>query len=205
MSKQFVVTGTDTGIGKTLFAAALTAAIGGIYWKPVQAGLDGETDSQTVARLAGVPVLAEAWRLKLAASPHRAAAEEGVAIDTEALKLPRTTQPLVVEGAGGLLVPLTADALFIDLFARWGAPLVLCARTSLGTINHTLLSLEAIRARAIPLLGIAFIGEGNEDSERTICRIAGARRLGRLAPLPALDAPHLHAAFRNGFDAGDFQ
>lgn len=205
MSACFIVTGTDTGIGKTIFAAALTAAIGGVYWKPVQAGLDGETDSQTVARLAGVPVLPEAYRLKLAASPHRAAADEGITIDPEALILPQTLQPLVVEGAGGLLVPLTPHILNIDLFARWGAPLVLCARTSLGTINHTLLSLEAIRARAIPLLGIAFIGDAAEDSENTICRIGGEKRLGRLAPVVPLDADHLRDAFQAGFDIGDFR
>ena len=208
--KRFVVTGTGTGIGKTVFAAALTAAIGGIYWKPVQAGLatsggEFETDSETVMRLSGAPVLPEAWRLKLAASPHRAAAEEGVLIDAQALVLPQTDRPLVVEGAGGLLVPLTARTLYIDVFARWGAPLILCAGTGLGTINHTLLSLEAIRARDIPLLGIAFIGEGNDDSETIICRLGAAKRLGRLDIVAPLDAPHLRTAFANGFDIGEFQ
>jgi dethiobiotin synthetase len=205
MSAVFVVTGTDTGIGKTVFAAALTGALSAHYWKPVQAGLDDETDSQTVARLSGQPVLPEAWRLAMPASPHRAAAAEGVAIDPQALVLPKIDGTLVVEGAGGLLVPLDPDTLFIDVFARWAAPLILCARTSLGTINHTLLSLEAIRARAIPLLGVAFLGDANADSEAIICRLGKARRLGRLGPVAPLDRTHLRAAFDAGFDLGDFR
>jgi dethiobiotin synthetase len=201
---RFVVTGTDTGIGKTVFAAALTGAIGGVYWKPVQAGLDEETDSELAARLSGRPVLPEAYRLKLPASPHRAAAAEGVTVDEATLRLPETDAPLVVEGAGGLLVPLNENTLFIDVFARWSIPLILCARTSLGTINHTLLSLEAIRARRIPLLGIAFIGEPNDDSERIICRFGSAKRLGRLGPVAPLEPFKLAAAFAEGFQRQDF-
>ena len=121
------------------------------------------------------------------------------------LTLPQSDLPLVVEGAGGLLVPLNDTTLYIDVFARWGAPLILCAATRLGTINHTLLSLEAIRARGIPLLGIAFLGEANADSEATICRLGKARRLGRLGPVSPLDGEHLRAAFAVGFDLGDFR
>jgi dethiobiotin synthetase len=202
--KNFIVTGTDTGLGKTVFAAALTAALKGVYWKPVQAGLEGETDSQTVARLSGQAVLPEAYRFQLAASPHKAAAAEDVTIDPTKLMLPQTDAPLVVEGAGGLLVPLTEDTLFIDVFARWNAPLILCARTTLGTINHTLLSLEAIRARAIPLLGIAFIGEENKDSQRIIAKFSGVKILGRLGPVSPLDAGNLARAFAAGFQIKDF-
>jgi dethiobiotin synthetase len=201
--KQFIVTGTDTGLGKTVFAAALTQALGGIYFKPVQAGLDG-TDTETVRQLTGARTLLEIYRLKLAASPHKAAAAEGVTIDPTKLVLPQTDAPLIVEGAGGLLVPLTQDTLFIDVFARWNAPLILCARTSLGTINHTLLSLEAIAARAIPLLGVAFIGEANEDSEGIICKLGRTKRLGRLGPVMPLDGPNLACAFADEFDVKDF-
>jgi dethiobiotin synthetase len=202
--KRLVVTGTDTGVGKTVFAAALTGALSGVYWKPVQAGLDGETDSEIVAHLSGCPVLPEAYRFRLPASPHRAAAAENMTIDTAALTLPDTDAPLVVEGAGGLKVPLNGETLFIDMFARWAAPLVLCARTSLGTINHTLLSLEAIRARGIPLLGIAFIGDANEESETVISRIGDVRRLGRLDPVQPLDRASLARAFAAGFRLQDF-
>ncbi len=202
--KRFIVTGTDTGIGKTVFAAALTGALCGVYWKPIQAGLDGETDSEIAARLSGRPVLPEAYRFRLPASPHRAAAAEGRAIDTATLLLPDTDVPLVVEGAGGLAVPLSEDTLLIDVFARWAAPLVLCARTSLGTINHTLLSLEAIRARQIPLLGVAFLGDANDDSERVICRFGYVRRLGRLEHVAPLEPSGLAAAFAAGFAIRDF-
>src|ERR1051326_1246968 len=127
---QFIVTGTGTGIGKTIFATALTGALNGVYWKPVQAGLEGESDSEIVSRLSGQPVLPEAYRLQLAASPHRAAAEENIHIDAATLELPQTPRPLVVEGAGGLMVPLNDQTLFIDLFARWRAPLILVAATA---------------------------------------------------------------------------
>ena len=202
--KTFVVTGTGTGIGKTVFAAALTGALSGVYWKPVQAGLDGETDSQLAARLSGQKVLPEAYRFKLAASPHKAAAAQGVGIDPAKLVLPETRAPLIVEGAGGLLVPLTEDTLFIHVFANWNVPLILCAATHLGTINHTLLSVEAIRARNIPLLGIAFMGDANDDSERVICKISGAKRLGRLNHVAPLDKENLARAFARTFSLGDF-
>jgi dethiobiotin synthetase len=201
--KRFVVTGTDTGVGKTIFAAALTQALGGVYWKPVQAGLEEETDSQIVARLSGRPTLPEAYRLKLAASPHRAAAAENCAIDVVTLLLPQTEEPLVVEGAGGLMVPLTEKILLLDLFTAWRVPIILCARTTLGTINHTLLSLGAIRARNIPLLGIAFMGEENEDSTRIICQFSGARRLGRMAHVTPT-SENIAGAFADGFSLSDF-
>ena len=110
----------------------------------------------------------------------------------------------MVEGAGGLLVPLTLDTLFIDVFARWKVPLILCASTRLGTINHTLLSLEAIRARNIPLLGIAFIGAANDESERIFGTFGKAKRLGRLGLVTPLNSDTLASAFAAGFDAKDF-
>ncbi len=202
METRLIVTGTDTGIGKTVFSAGLAGMLGARYWKPVQAGLDGPTDSQTVAALAGVEVLPEAYRLKLPASPHQAAAEEGLQIDTDTLEPP--AGPLVIEGAGGLMVPLTREVLFIDLFTRWRLPLVLCARTRLGTINHTLLSLEAIRMRDIPLLGVAFIGDANDESERIICEIGKVKRLGRLPQIAPLTPGRLAAVFAKTFSAQDF-
>ena len=198
---RLIVTGTDTDIGKTVFAAALCAASGAPYWKPVQAGFDPEGDKETAARL-GATVLPEAYRLKLAASPHQAAAAEGVTIDTDALSPPEGA--VVIEGAGGLMVPLTRSTLNIDLFARWQLPLVLCARTQLGTINHTLLSVEAIRTRRIPLLGIAFIGDAHDESEGIIIEKSGAKRLGRLPRLDALNRETLAAAFAANFDLNDF-
>lgn len=204
-----VVTGTDTGIGKTVFAAALTGALGARYWKPVQAGPDedGGSDSLRVAHLAGLApehVLPEAYRLATPCSPHRAAEIDGVEIDPARLALPRSEGPLVVEGAGGVLVPLTRQWLFADQMARWGAPAVLVARTALGTINHSLLSLEALRTRGVPVLGVAFVGVANEDSEATIAALGKVRRLGRLPRLDPLTPQALAAAFAAHFRADDF-
>ena len=207
MITRVIVTGTDTGVGKTVFAAALAGSLGANYWKPIQSGLTEETDSETVLRLSGLSenrVLPEAYRLKTPASPHLAAEIDGVAIDPAALILPVTDGPLVVEAAGGLLVPLTREVTYIDVIGRWQAPVVLCARTTLGTINHSLLSIEALRARGIPLLGVAFIGGENTDSERTIVEMGHVRRLGRLPHLAPLTAEALRAAFARHFDRGVF-
>jgi dethiobiotin synthetase len=199
-SQQFVVSGTGTNIGKTVFCAGLAGMLGARYWKPVQAGLPG--DSEVVAELAGVEIVPEAWRLQLAASPHQAAEEEGVAIDPDALVPPEG--PVVIEGAGGLMVPLTREVLFIDVFARWKLPLILCARTALGTINHTLLSIEAIRSRDIPLHGVAFIGDANLESEKIITEIGKVKRLGRLPVIEPLTPGRLAGVFGKTFEAADF-
>jgi dethiobiotin synthetase len=200
---RLVVTGTDTDIGKTVFAAALAGALGATYWKPVQAGLDEGGDSAGVAALAGVKVLPEAYRLTTPCSPHRAAEIDGVTIDPAALTLP-AADPLVVEGAGGVLVPLTRELLYADLFARWRVPVILVARTALGTINHSLLSIEALRGRGAPIHGVAFIGDANEDSEAIIAARGGVKRLGRLPHLDPLNRNTLAAAFAAGFNLSDF-
>lgn len=208
MRKHILVTGTDTGIGKTVFAAGLTEALVACYWKPVQSGLDDETDSETVRRLASLPperLLPEAWRLNTPASPHLSAAVDQVTIDPGALVPPEIEAPLVIEGAGGLLVPLTRRHTFADVFARWQIPAVLCARTGLGTINHTLLSLEAMRQRRIPILGIAFIGDAQPDTEQIIVELGQVRRLGRLPRLDPLTPAALRQAFHDNFDLVLFQ
>jgi len=207
MSARLIVSGTDTGIGKTVFAAGLAGALDGVYWKPIQAGLDEETDRATVLRLSGLSperVLPEAYRLRTPASPHLAAERDGIVIDPEALVLPATERPLVVEGAGGLRVPLTREVTYIDVMARWRAPVVLCARTTLGTINHSLLSIDALRARNIPIAGIAFIGDEDRESERIIAEMGRVHRLGRLPHLESLTGPSLRAAFAEHFRIEDF-
>ena len=206
-SLAHVVTGTDTDIGKTVFAAALVGALGGHYWKPVQAGLDGGSDAERVAALSGLAparVLPEAYRLNTPCSPHRAAELDGVTIDPARLT-PPAPRPLVIEGAGGALVPVTPDLLFADLFARWQLPVIVVARTGLGTINHSLLTIEALRTRGVPITGIAFVGEAVEDSEATIARLGQVRRLGRLPRLEPLDRDTLAAAFAAHFDLDDFR
>jgi dethiobiotin synthetase len=209
MNQRIVVAGTDTEIGKTVFSAGLAALLGAHYWKPIQAGLVGETDSQLVARLGGLSddrIMPERYRLKTPASPHHAAAIDGVRIAADKLDVPDSGgRPLVIEGSGGLLVPLDGTTLYIDVFARWRFPVVLCARTALGTINHSLLSIEALRHRKLDILGIAFIGEDNAESERVICEIGRVKRLGRLPRLSPLTANTLRAAFEASFKSDDFK
>jgi dethiobiotin synthetase len=212
MTRPIVIAGTDTDVGKTVFAAALAGALGAHYWKPVQAGFDPfegkmDGDADRAARRGGIPadrVLHEIHRLNTPCSPHLAAEIDGVTIDPATLAIPEVDGPLVIEMAGGLMVPLTRDTTFLDVIARWQVPVVLVARTALGTINHSLLSISALRQRGIPLTGVAFTGEANADSERTICEMGQVRRLGRLDPLDPLDADTLAAAFAASFDPQDF-
>ena len=199
---RFTVTGTDTGIGKTIFSAALAQATGASYWKPIQAGLEEETDSEVVARLAGVAIHPETHRLVTPASPHYAAEVDGVTIETETLTPPPGN--VIVEGAGGALVPVTRTALYADLFARWQIPVIVCARTMLGTINHSLLTIEALRSRGVPIHGLAFLGAPVPDSEATIAQISGVRRLGRLPIIAPLTSEKLAAAFSANFNLADF-
>lgn len=205
---RFIITGTDTDIGKTVFAAALAGALDAHYWKPVQAGLDpAGGDTATVARLSGLPparILPEAYRLTTPCSPHRAAEIDGVEIDPARLAPPAVAGPLVIEGAGGVLVPLTRSLTYVEMFRRWGIPVILVARTALGTINHSLLSIEALRAHGVPIHGIAFVGESVEDSEAIITAMGRVRRLGRLPFVDPLDPRALAAAFRNHFTLEDF-
>ncbi|WP_447952695.1 dethiobiotin synthase [Sphingopyxis chilensis] len=200
---RFVVTGTDTGIGKTIFSAGLAQATGASYWKPIQSGLEDETDSEVVARLAGVPIIPEAHRLVTPASPHIAAEIDGVNIDVESVTPP--PGDLIVEGAGGALVPVTRTTLYADLFAAWQIPVIVCARTALGTINHSLLTIEALRARGVPIHGLAFLGHAVEDSEAIIAEISGVRRLGRLPIIDSLTSEALTKAFDANFDLADFR
>ncbi len=199
-AKGFIVTGTDTDVGKTIFAAGLAAALAARYWKPVQAGLEGETDSQIVIRLGGgrVTVLPESYRLTTPCSPHEAARIDGLVIDPAQLVPPPDDAPLVIEGAGGVLVPYGESLLAIDLFVRWDLPIILVARTSLGTINHSLLSLETLRARRLEVAGVAFIGDANSASEAAIIKFGECRHLGRLPILDPLNAQTLADAFAAG-------
>ncbi|KYH01522.1 dethiobiotin synthase [Bradyrhizobium sp. DOA1] len=209
MSPRIVVTGTDTGIGKTVFSAGLANLLAANYWKPIQAGLDGETDTETVVRLGGLSaarIIPERYRLRTPASPHYSAEVEGIRLEAGSLDVPDTGgQPLVIEGAGGLMVPLSGDTLYIDVFERWRIPVVLCASTELGTINHSLLSIEALRKREIPILGMAFIGERNSETQTVIREMGRVRWLGRLPWLSPLTADTLQAAFITSFRADSFK
>ncbi len=186
------VTGTDTGIGKTLVSACLARAWDADYWKPLQTGLADEPgDSVTVRRLArrdAARIHPPAVALRAPLSPEDAARLEAVAIDPNRLALPPGERPVVVEGAGGVLVPVTPELLVIDLIERLALPVVLVARSTLGTINHTLLSLEALRARGIPIAGVILNGPPSPGNRAAIERHGGVRVLAELQPLGLPDA-----------------
>lgn len=204
MSGALVIAGTDTDVGKTLVSAGLMLCLPqALYWKPVQAGTTPMTDTEAVQALTGLPAerfLPEAYCLATPASPHLAARLDGVTITPSELGLPHVAAPLIIEAAGGVMVPLHDDYLNIDQFARWGAPVILVARTGLGTINHSLLSIMALRARDIPIGGILFSGEAHEENERIIPQLARVPSLGRLPKLDRVDAAGLHLAMQAHVD-----
>jgi dethiobiotin synthetase len=166
---NYFVSGIDTDSGKTLVSAILCEAFGADYWKPVQAGLP--KDSETVKSLVTntrTKIHPETYLLNTPASPHAAAKADGITIRLEKIKTPSVQNKLIVEGAGGCLVPLNDEHFVIDLICHLSLPTILVADLYLGSINHTLLSLEALRKRKITVKGIIFNGESNLESERII-------------------------------------
>ncbi|ACT56960.1 dethiobiotin synthase [Candidatus Liberibacter asiaticus] len=202
MKLRLVIVGTDTSVGKTIFASALVHALNAYYWKPIQSGMYEETDSKTIHRIGRIPkshIIPEKWKLRTPASPHLAAEIDGVIIDPATINPPDINDSIIIEGIGGLLVPLTTEYLFIDLIERWQFPIILCARTSLGTINHSLLSLETLRNRNINIIGIAFIGDSMPKVEETIVKIGRIPHLGRLPKIDPIDPDVLHQKFQEHF------
>ncbi len=206
--QRIVVTATGAGVGKTVFCAGLVNLLGARFWKPIQAGLEGETDTECVARLASLPpdrIVPERYRLQTTACPHCSAEIDEARIKPELLDVPDTGgKPLVIEGTGGLMEPLNCGSLYVDLLERWRIPVVLCTSTTASTINCSLLSIEALRRRQIDILGVALIGEKSPDAVRAICEIGRVRWLGRLPWIAPLSADSLEAAFKASFLRDDF-
>ena len=169
---RLIVAGTDTNVGKTIVSSLLVSKLNAHYWKPIQCGeLDTGGDSATIKKLTGINenrIIPEAYRLKMAASPNQAAEAEGITIEDKNLILPSHDGPLVVELAGGLMVPLRDNWLQIDQIKIWNLPVVLVARSGLGTLNHTLLSLEAMEKRNIQVRTITLNGERHEKNYGTL-------------------------------------
>lgn len=195
----FFVTGTDTDVGKTVVCAWLLAhfsarRIAASYWKPVQAGAEPETDSNAVARIAELPedrVLAEAYLLPEAIAPHEAARRAGIALDLGKLEPPASDGLLIVEGAGGMLVPLDETHFVIDMADLLHLPVLLVARSTLGTINHTLLSLEALRRRGLPVAGVVMNGPETPHNRAAIERYGQVDVIAELPWLPEVTLPQL--------------
>ncbi|MEO5362804.1 MAG: dethiobiotin synthase [Magnetococcus sp. DMHC-8] len=201
----FFVTGTDTGVGKSVVSARLLHHWGASYWKPVQSGAGGgeETDTVFVRRLSGLPAerfYPSVYTLALPRSPHEAAAREGIEIRLDRLTLPSVRRPLVVEGAGGVLVPLNDRHTMLDLMVQLGLPVILVARTTLGTINHTLLSLAVLRSRGVTVAGVVLNGVFDAENRRAIGHYGQVSILADLPPLQPLEQGSLLQVAISGGD-----
>lgn len=185
MSKQrrLFITGIGTDVGKTVAAAILAEALKADYWKPVQAGSLENTDSDFVRRMISNSVSVihpERYRLTQPMSPHAAAKIDGVRIRLKDFKLPETQNTLIIEGAGGILVPLSDSKFVVDLIEKLKTEVVIVVRNYLGSINHSLLTIDCARNRKLALAGIIFNGEPNAASEEIILQYSKLPVLGRI-------------------------
>lgn len=184
--KTYFVTGIGTEIGKTLISAVLVEKLQADYWKPVQSGDLHNTDTEKVQRLVSNTVshfYPEAYRLTQPFSPHKSAGLDGVKINLDKIILPKTKNNLIIEGAGGLMVPLNDKETMVDLIIRLGVEVILVSKNYLGSINHTLLSIEMLKQKNIPLKGIIFNGKADESSEEIIAKMSIVNVLGRIPEL----------------------
>lgn len=180
---NYIITGIGTDVGKTVASAIIAQALGASYWKPVQAGDLHYSDSMKVDQWTDeqVSVLTERFLLKQPMSPNAAADIDGISIGLEDFRIPQVDGHLIIEGAGGLMVPLNSKGLlYIDLFEQWKIPVILISRHYLGSINHTLLSVEALNSRNIPIEGLVFVGNENPATESIILKVTGLKMIGRI-------------------------
>ncbi|NML68583.1 dethiobiotin synthase [Chryseobacterium sp. RP-3-3] len=185
---QLFITGIGTEVGKTVCSAVLTQYFKADYWKPVQSGDLDYTDSHKIESWTGNTVChPEIYRLQLAASPHQSAREENIEISLDQFQLPKTDNKLIVEGAGGLMVPLSDEIFMIDLIERLNLPVALVVRNYLGCINHSLLSIMALKQRKLKLEYLIFNGNFPPDTERVICNFI--KRETRIIHIPEIDQP----------------
>lgn len=181
--KHFFVTGIGTDVGKTIVSAILVEAIQADYWKPIQAGELDNTDTMKVRSLVSNTksvFYPETYRVSSPLSPHAAAEKDRIVIDLDNIVSPNTNNTLIIEGAGGILVPLNSKALVIDLIEKLKAEVILVSRNYLGSINHTLLSIAALKSRNIPITGIVFNGKSTPSSEEFILNYTGLKCLLRV-------------------------
>ena len=189
MPRQIFVTGISTEVGKTVASAIITQALEADYWKPVQAGELEYTDSDKVASWIDNPISVihpTAYKLNTPMSPHAAADIDGVTIDLKKLHRPETTNDLVIEGAGGLMVPLTNTLMIADLIKKEDL-VILVSRHYLGSINHSLLSVNELKSRGLQIAGILFIGEEHPTTESVIASYSGATIIGRIPEAPVVN------------------
>ena len=190
MKKQIFITGIGTDVGKTVASAILCRALNAAYWKPIQSGTTIGSDKHTIHELAGedIQIFPEIYALEAPLSPHTAARIEQVGLDIEQLTIPKHAGKLIIEGAGGLMVPITRHYLYSDWLQAQNLPTILVSRHYLGSINHTLLSLDLLRKLNIEVLGVLFVGEDNDNNEALICERYAVRNLGNIPETKILNS-----------------
>lgn len=184
------ITGIGTEVGKTLVSAIIVEALNYDYWKPIQSGNLDRSDTVIVKDLIKNPITQfhpESYRLTKALSPHAAASIDGCEIELSEINRPQTNTPIVIEGAGGLMVPLNETSLLVDLILKLKVSVVLVAKNYLGSINHTLLSIEALKIRNIPIFGIIFNGDPTPKSEEIILKRSEVKYLGSIVNEEQID------------------
>ncbi|WP_316766818.1 dethiobiotin synthase [Pedobacter frigiditerrae] len=200
MANNYFVTGIGTGIGKTIVSAILTEKLNADYWKPIQSGDLAQSDSLAIASLISndkTKIHPETYRLNNPLSPHLSAKIDGIEIKLRQFKLPETQNNLIVEGAGGLMVPLNNDELILDLIKYLNLEVILISQNYLGSINHTLLTINTLKQHNISIKGIIFNGEANSESESYILNYTGVSHLGNIPVLKALDKTSIVEAGKN--------
>jgi dethiobiotin synthetase len=203
MFADLFVTGTDTGVGKTLLSALLVAALNRKYWKPIQTGACEGRDRETVMKWAGIApdqTYPESYIFNPPVSPHLAAEQTGTVIDLRRIRRPASDGALIIEGAGGILAPISDDAFMSDLIRHLSVPVIVAARTALGTINHTLLTVAAIRNAQLDLRGVVMIGKENRDNIRAVERYGSVPVIGSIPWLETIDRQTLLSVFRQQFE-----
>jgi len=203
--KGFFITGTDTNVGKTVLSALLCAALDGFYWKPIQTGAREGTDRQQVLAWSGIKpehAFPESYLFDDPVSPHLAAQRSGATISLDKIAMPATNDkhPLIVEGAGGVLVPINEDEYMTDVMRHIGLPVIVATRTTLGTINHTLLTLEELRSAQLAVHGVVMLGEANHDNQRAIEHYGRVPVIGIVPQLSEISAATLNQVFIACFD-----
>ena len=189
MATTFFITGISTEVGKTIISAIMTQALEADYWKPVQAGELHNSDTHTISNLitnAKTKLHPSAFDLETPMSPHAAAAIDGIALSVKKIKRPSTKNTLVIEGAGGLLVPINANETMADLIKPEDKVIVV-SRHYLGSINHTLLTIELLKQRKLNVFGIIFNGEEHPSTEEVIATMTAVPILGRMDTEPYVD------------------
>ena len=188
---KFIICGTDTDIGKTLISSFFVRGLNSFYWKPIQSGIESQTDSQTIEKLTQInkeKIIDEAYVFTQPLSPHWAAEIDKKHINFKMLKLPKVNGDLIVETAGGLMVPITRRFLQIDQIKKWNLPVILVCKSSLGTLNHTLLSIEALKKRNINIIGIVVNGKKHLDNPKTIFEFSGIPIIAEFPYIQKIDS-----------------